>query len=232
MDPHKNFIYTTVSNSPGTSGTGWIITSATGWPSPGTDGAFNIVVCPANARPTTATAEIVRVTARSSTLLTVARAQEGTSAINVASGYQVYLSATAKTFTDIESAVASVNSALSSLAFPGVIVSTPTTTSGDTKYYTINFGVQYNIIPATSNNGTIVFNAVANKVAGTACTFLIPPSIDNSSTTIVFDTIDPTAMVTLPGGFPGDKAVIMTFTSFGNSGGSQADVYYTLVVQP
>jgi hypothetical protein len=69
---------------------------------------FNATVWPAGDVPDPSNAEIVRVTARTGDVLTVARAQEGTTARSVAVGWLVAATVTAKTLTDIEAAVAAL----------------------------------------------------------------------------------------------------------------------------
>lgn len=104
MDPFKNFAYGTVltAPSPATSGTSLVLNSGQGalFPAPATDGAFNVVICPANTQPLSANAEIARATARSTDTLTLTRTQEGTSARTVVVGDQVFLAPTAKVFSD------------------------------------------------------------------------------------------------------------------------------------
>jgi hypothetical protein len=63
---------------------------------------FNATVWPAGAQPTTANAEIVRVTARATDTLTIARAQEGTTARSIVVGDQIAATVTAKTLQDVE----------------------------------------------------------------------------------------------------------------------------------
>jgi len=64
---------------------------------------FNATIWPANVKPLASNAEIVRVTAMSGDDVTaMTRAQEGTSAIAIAVGYQFSATITAKTLTDAE----------------------------------------------------------------------------------------------------------------------------------
>lgn len=64
---------------------------------------FNATIWPANVKPLASNAEIVRVTAMSGDNVTaMTRAQEGTSAIAIAVGYQFSATITAKTLTDAE----------------------------------------------------------------------------------------------------------------------------------
>lgn len=106
FDPHKNFSYSSLATapSPATSGTSLTVQTGDGtlFPQPSTDGAFNLTVWPAGAAPLSTNAEIVRCTARSGDTLTIARAQEGTSARSVLVGDQIALTITAKLLKDIE----------------------------------------------------------------------------------------------------------------------------------
>lgn len=101
-DQHKNFAYSTVATapSPASSGTSLVVASGDGTKFPAVP--FNATVWPANSQPTTANAEIVRVTARSTDTLTITRAQESTSARSIGTGDQIAATVTAKTLTDIE----------------------------------------------------------------------------------------------------------------------------------
>lgn len=66
---------------------------------------FNMTIWPAGAQPTTANAEIVRVTGISTDTFTITRAQESSSARTVVIGDQVAATITAKTLTDVETAI-------------------------------------------------------------------------------------------------------------------------------
>lgn len=102
-DLHANFAYSTVATapSPATSGTSLTVASGDGSKFPTVP--FNATVWPASSQPTAANAEIVRVTARSTDTLTIARTQEGTSARTIVVGDQIAATITAKTLSDIES---------------------------------------------------------------------------------------------------------------------------------
>lgn len=99
-----NFAVSTVATapSPATSGTSLVVASGEGsrFPDPASQN-YNVVVCPSNERPTPANSEIVRVTAKSTDTLTITRTQESTSARTVVVGDLVFLTPTAKDFTDI-----------------------------------------------------------------------------------------------------------------------------------
>lgn len=111
FDNKANFVYSTVltAPSPATTGTSLTIQSADAdnFPDPSTYN-YNLVVFPIATQPTVANAEVVRVTAKSSNVLTITREQEGTSARTILTGDQVMLAPTAKTITDIETAIGTI----------------------------------------------------------------------------------------------------------------------------
>lgn len=108
FDNHRNLSYSTVATapSPATSGTSLVVGAGDGAKFP--TAPFNATIWPAGARPTTATAEIVRVTGVSTDTLTIVRAQEGTSARTVIVTDQIAATITAKTITDLETQLAPV----------------------------------------------------------------------------------------------------------------------------
>lgn len=104
-DAHTpNFAYSTVltAPSPASSGTSLVVQSGDGTKFPAA--SFNATIWPAGQQPTTANAEIVRVTAKSTDTFTITRTQESTSARTVVIGDQIAATQTAKIFTDIEAA--------------------------------------------------------------------------------------------------------------------------------
>lgn len=106
-DPHANFSYSTVltAPSPATSGTSLTVQAGDGAKFP-TGGAFNATVWPSGVQPTSTNAEIVRVTAIATDTFTITRAQENSSAVAIAVGYQIAATVTAKAATDLEASVA------------------------------------------------------------------------------------------------------------------------------
>lgn len=103
VDAHTNFAYSTVATapSPATSGTSLVLATGGGALMPAVP--FNGTDWATNAQPTTANAEIVRVTAISGDTLTIVRAQEGSSARTIVIGDQFAATLTVKSLTDIES---------------------------------------------------------------------------------------------------------------------------------
>ena len=104
FDAHKNFAYSTVATapSPASSGTSLVVASGDGSKFPAVP--FNATVWPASSQPTTANAEIVRVTNVSTDTFTITRTQESTSARTIVVGDQIAATITAKTLTDVETA--------------------------------------------------------------------------------------------------------------------------------
>lgn len=119
-DIHKNFAYSLVATapSPAASGTSLVVTTGEGtlFPTP----PFNAVVWATGSMPLSTNAEIVRVTAISTDTLTITRSQESTSARTIVVGDQIMAAVTAKTLTDIESAIA-----------PEVITASPSADQND-----------------------------------------------------------------------------------------------------
>lgn len=107
MDAHNNFGVSTVATapSPATSGTSLILASGEGARFTATP-PYNCTVCPVGVNPTSANAEIVRVTARTTDTVTITRAQEGTSARTIIVGDQFAMALTNKTLTDIAADIA------------------------------------------------------------------------------------------------------------------------------
>lgn len=105
FDDLTNFPKSTVATAPvpALSGTSLTVRAGDGviFPSP----PFNIVICPQQVSPLTGNAEIARVTSIiSGDTLVIVRAQEGTTAKAITSGYQVYAGITQKTIQDIQTA--------------------------------------------------------------------------------------------------------------------------------
>lgn len=105
-DAHKNFSYSTVAAAPSPPASGTTLSVAAGHGARFPAAPFNCTVWPANQQPTLGNAEIVRVTAVNVDEFTIARTQEGSSAMDIAVGYQIAATITAKTLTDVEGQVA------------------------------------------------------------------------------------------------------------------------------
>ena len=112
MDQHRNLAYSLVATAPvpALSGTTLVVTGGQGSRFPTVP--FNATVWAIGEIPTPANAEIVRVTNITGDTLTITRAQEGTIARAVVLGDQIAATVTVKTFTDIETAFAGTNGAI------------------------------------------------------------------------------------------------------------------------
>ena len=117
-DDVANFAYSAVATapSPATSGTSLVVTAGQGALFPAVP--FNAVICPTATQPLASNAEIVRVTAISTDTLTIARAQEATTARTVVVGDQIYAGVTAKTLTDFGDTAPVILTAMADPAAP------------------------------------------------------------------------------------------------------------------
>ncbi len=99
MDAYKNLAVSTVTvpPSPPDSGTSLTVVDGTRYPAP----PFNCTVRIPNVMPDPTTAEIVRVTAIAGNVLTIQRAQEGTSSHAIQKGCIIAAGITAKTLNDL-----------------------------------------------------------------------------------------------------------------------------------
>jgi hypothetical protein len=145
FDAHANLALATVAvaPSPALSGTSLIITAGFASLFPATP--FNATCWPATANPTDANAEIVRVTSIVGDIFTIVRAQEGTTAKAIASGYRIGNTVTAKVFTDIENqAIFSISAGTTNATGNQVVFSN---SNG------VSFGASNNIITASFSGG-------------------------------------------------------------------------------
>ena len=104
MDDHRNFAFSlvTVAPVPADSGTELTIQAiGTIWPTP----PFNATLAPDGVLPLLSNSEIVRVTGITGNVFTIVRAQEGTTAQEVAAGWRIANTITRKVLTDIEDAL-------------------------------------------------------------------------------------------------------------------------------
>lgn len=129
FDAHKNLAISAVATapSPATSGTSLVVTTGQGTRFPAVP--FNATIWPTATQPDPSNAEVVRVTAVATDTLTIVRAQEGTSARTVVVTDQIAAGITAKTSTDIETALNGKQvtlqnpTAASILTIPGAVCS-------------------------------------------------------------------------------------------------------------
>lgn len=146
FDSHKNLIATAVdaAPSPSTSGTVIGVTAGTGNNFPAVP--FNLTVYPPLVVPNNTNSEIIRVINRVGDTLTVVRAQESSAAIAIAAGYVLALTITARTLTDIEAAVNTVETDLAAVQ---------TDISDLTGYMTIGAGPTATLNYTTTLNGDL-----------------------------------------------------------------------------
>lgn len=108
FDPHINFGYSTVLTAPVPAASGTSLTLQAGagalFPDPAGIG-YEVTIWPAGALPLAANAEIARVTAKVGDVLTLVRAQAGTSARTIVAGDQINNPITRKVIEDIEAAI-------------------------------------------------------------------------------------------------------------------------------
>jgi microcystin-dependent protein len=111
FDAKKNFAASLVATapSPAASGTSLVVMTGEGALFPAVP--FNVTIWPVGVQPTTANAEIVRVTNITGDTLTITRAQESTSARTILAGDQISATITAKALTDVETAVIAAEAA-------------------------------------------------------------------------------------------------------------------------
>jgi hypothetical protein len=118
-DEHTNLAYSLVATapSPASSGTTVTVTASEGsrFPDPASVGAYNAVIWPIDEVPTPDNAEVVRITAKSTDTLTITRATESSVARTVIVGDQIAVAVTKKLFTDIEDAIADLETDVAAL---------------------------------------------------------------------------------------------------------------------
>lgn len=108
FDQHKNFIITAVVVPPVPPSSGTTVTVTAGDGATFPTAPFNVTIWPVGALPSRANAEIARVTLVVGNVLTMTRAQEGTSARAILVGDQIAVTITAKSLEDIEGQVSNV----------------------------------------------------------------------------------------------------------------------------
>ncbi len=175
LDPVKNFAKVTVSGGYDSDDTEITLVSGEGskLPNPSTDGEFNLIWWDATNFQDPSddpNVEIVRCTARSTDVLTVTRAQEGTSASNKntsGSTYKMVLALTKKTMDDINNLV-TLNKDIT-ITYSGDFVSTITinsrqiTFTNDGEKYTEWEDANYIWTPTYDSEGRIVEIEVTAK---------------------------------------------------------------------
>lgn len=104
MDELRNFATSTVATAPSPADEGTSLTVASGTGSRFPTAPFNVEVVPADARPTPANSEVVRVTAKSTDTFTITRGYESSTARSIVVGDKVHAGVTAGTFAGLSKA--------------------------------------------------------------------------------------------------------------------------------
>lgn len=169
MDAHRNFAYTSVLVAPSPAASGISVTLAAGGGALMPAVPFNATVCPAGVIPLASNAEVVRVTLIAGDVLTIARAQEGSSARSILVGDQFFASITAKTLTDVESSFAGLNGAITggsmTVNTSGISVSLPAyLTTAMASNRGSDFVQATAAFAGTSASGTIASNGISVSI--------------------------------------------------------------------
>lgn len=150
----ENLAYATVAvgPSPALSGTSLTVANGLGSLFPTSD--FQITVYPPGVDPLMSNAEICNVTTRVGDVFTIVRAQEGTTAKSIATGWQVANTITKKAFTDIQDSI------IQSVWAGGVAATAPQISFSNSNG--VSFGAAGSVITAsvdTGGGGSINFSA-------------------------------------------------------------------------
>lgn len=135
FETHGNDGYSTVAvsgaPSPATTGTTLTLTAATTFPSPNAPGSkpYIVGIWPVSTQPTQANQELALCTAidYGTNVMTLVRAQEGSTARTVIDGDQVALVHSAKAMTDVEAAVLALDSRLNAVETTRTLATTALT---------------------------------------------------------------------------------------------------------
>ena len=173
FDAHSNFALTRIAVAPvpADSGTALGVDDASVFPAP----PFNVTVAPQNVLPTSANAEILRVTGIAGNTLTVSRAQEGSTAKSIVIGWLIDATITKKTLTDIEAqalggTVTGVTGTAPIASSGGVapIISIPKATGAADGYLAAADWTTFNAKQPAGTYVTAVSIAPANGFAGSS----------------------------------------------------------------
>lgn len=145
FDAHSNLAYATVAVAPAPASSGTSLTVANGLGSLFPTAPFNCTVYPSGSSPLASTAEIIRVTNVVGDVFTIVRAQEGTTARAIATGWQIANTATKLVFTDIENAMIQFISAGTTKASASEIVFSNSPT--------VSFGIAGQTVTASAVGG-------------------------------------------------------------------------------
>jgi hypothetical protein len=147
FDAHSNFAYglVTVAPSPATSGTSLTVNDASIFPA----APFNCTVWETASQPLVSNAEIVRVTAKVGNVLTIVRAQEGSSARTIVAGDQIAATITVKTLTDVEVAIPSIAGLISAVNVSAGATSNNLSALTFSNSNGVSFGLNGSVLTAT-----------------------------------------------------------------------------------
>lgn len=172
FDNHANFGVSTVAVAPSPAASGLTLDVADASTFPAVP--FNCTVSPPNVRPTLANSEIVRVTDITGSTFTIDRAQEGTSAKNIAVGWVIANSITVKVITDLETAVnAPINVSAGATSYQ---TSALTFNNGNG----VSFGITNGVITASvvpPSGAVVSFSAGTTDVAAAQLSFEDTPGV-------------------------------------------------------
>jgi len=233
-DAINNFALSTVATAPSPAASGTSLVVAAGEGSKFPTAPFNAVVWPANSQPTTANAEIVRVTNISTDTFTITRQAEGTSARTIIIGDQIMLPVTKRTLEAIQNYasqdgwIAAQNQAGTAETWTYAAADDPTftfTISGDftTKYYA---GMRIKLTQSTGGTKYFIVTKVAYSDPNTTVTVYggTDYNLENEAITSPY-----WSMMKAPAAFPLDPTkwtVITTDTNSNSQASPTATTWY------
>jgi hypothetical protein len=174
-DAHANFAYSLVATAPvpAVAGLSLVVTAGQGALFPATP--FNCTVWPAGVLPISTNAEIIRVTAIAGDTFTIVRAQEGSTAVAIAAGYQIANTITVKCLDDIENSVSAFRATFSA-GLSGQVLTKNTNADYDYSWQSVsvaggggsvtsaNFVSLRSVVQANSAQMTSADNAISAAV--------------------------------------------------------------------
>jgi len=165
FDQHANFGYSTIAVAPAPAGTGTSLQVSAGHGALFPTAPFNCTVWPSGVQPLASNAEIVRVTAVVGDTLTIVRAQEGSSAVAIAVGFQIANTTSRMVFTDIENSIIQFISAGTTRAGASEVIFSNANgisfgADGQTITASVNAGAGLAVSAGANsrNTGTVVFS--------------------------------------------------------------------------
>jgi hypothetical protein len=149
MDAHKNFAYGTIATAPTPATSGTSLTLATGIAARMPATPFNATVWPTAEIAVASNAEIIRVTNITGDVATIVRAQEGTTARTIIAGDQIAATITAKTLTDVETAIPSTAGLISAINVSGGTTSNNLSAITFSNANGVSFGLAGSVVTGT-----------------------------------------------------------------------------------